>query len=230
MNKTFTISEAKEMVGMTIPRMELLVGQVYIRKTGEGQYGPWSLQNALVKDETGEIKLVFDKLPDQKGLVGKKLIFKSMPGKHGINGIKVKKEEFEGKERIEIWVSRVALIVSAQEEPNVSAVTPSIRLPQNEPQTPSEPKISHDDRKLGIATVKNRLTQLAGLYEICWNAAESIGERRGEQEPTIVKDIASCLFIQSVREGLSDKMPIRTVEKFYAEEKPCDLEDDDIPY
>lgn len=233
--KTFTIAEVKEnMVGMVIPRMELIVGAVYKRKTGNGQYGEWSLQNAAATDSSGqEIKLVFKQYPDQKALSGRKLVFKSMEGRNGLNGLAAKLNEYKGKETVELHVTKSALIVSAGEEPNVELATTSIRIPQNEPTMTQEAPIKHDDRKLNIATARNRMTQLAGLYDLCWKTVDGMEASKdigGLYE--LKKDIATTLFIQSVREGLADKMPVRTLEKFYCEKETekKDMHESDQPF
>lgn len=206
------------MAGMTVVRVLAKVTAVFDRKTGEGQYGPWSLQNGTIEDETGKMKVVFKQLPSQESLVGKTMIFKSMEGKHGLKGCEVKKNEYNGKTTLELHVSKAALIVTSGEEANVSTVTPSTRMPQNEPVEPQQAPIRHEDRKLGIATAKNRLTQLAGLYDLCW---ETVGHMKVYEDTEggmeLHKDVATTLFIAAQREGLTDKMPVRTTEKFYKE-------------
>lgn len=212
------------MVGMVIPRIEARVTKLYPRREGEGKYGAWSLQGGMIEDSTGVMKVLFKQLPSQEKLVGKTLIFKSMEGKHGLKGLEVKKSEYNGKTSLELNVSSVALIVgSPEEESNVSQVEPSTRMPQNETQTALEAISSHnvhEDRKLGIATTKNRLTQLAGLYDLCWKTVEGMEMYSNiDKNSDLKKDIATTLFIQASREGLADKMPVRTLSKFYNEEE-----------
>lgn len=235
---TFTIKQVQDMVGMTVSRIEAKVTGVFDRKTGEGQYGPWSLQNGTIEDETGKMKVVFKQLPSQESLVGKTMAFKSMEGKHGLKGVEVKANEYKGKTTLELHVSKAALIVENGEESSVSMVTPSTRMPQNEPPMASEAPIRHEDRKLGIATAKNRLTQLAGLYDLCW---ETVGHMKVYEDTEggmeLHKDVATTLFIQASREGLACKMPVRTIDKFYGEggqDHPKDVaqehEDSQVPF
>jgi hypothetical protein len=218
---TFTIEQAKGMAGKQIARIEATVVSVYDRKTGEGQYGPWSIQSGLIRDDTGEMKIVFKQFPDRSKLVGKKLVFKSMEGRNGLKGIEVKNNDYKGKITPELHVTKTALIIGAEEEPYVSQVEPSTRIPQNEPERPIEavnPALLHEDRKLGLATAKNRLTQLAGLYDMCWKTVRGMDLKEEDLSSEEFKDIATTLFIQASREGLADKMPIRTLSKFYNEE------------
>lgn len=233
--KTFTISEVKQMEGMVIPRMEVMVGMVYERKTGTGQYGEWSLQGAMCSDDTGEMKIVFKQYPDQSKLSGRKMVFKSMEGKHGLKGVEVKKNDYKGKVTMELHVSKAALIVSAAAEDNTTLAEPSNRIPHIEPQGFEAPPIKHEDRKLDIAIARNRMTQLAGLYDLSWDTACALSCTNNSEnilKSEQIKDIATTLFIQGVREGLADKMPVRTLEKFYGAEKAKteELEDQNIPF
>lgn len=240
---TFTIQQVQGMQGMTIPRIEVKVAMVYDRKTGAGQHGEWSLQNGTIEDSTGKMKVLFKQLPDQSKLVGRTLIFKSMETKHGLRGVECKNNEYRGKTTIELHVSKAALIVGSQEEEDtVSQVEPSTRMPQKDVGEALEAvftsKPTHEDRKLGIATAKNRLTQLAGLYDLCW---ETVGHMKVYEDTEggmeLHKDVATTLFIQASREGLACKMPIRTIDKFYGEggqDHPKDVsqehEKDEIPF
>lgn len=224
------IKQIKEdMVGTVIPRLEAKVTKVYERKTGEGQYGPWSLQSGTIEDSSGSMKILFKQLPSQDKLVGKSLIFKSIEGKRGLCGVECKQgKEYKNKSEIELHVSSAALIVSKEEEPNVSLVEPSVRMPmtateavQNERIMALDASLEKDNRKLGIGIAKSRMTQLAGLYDLCYKTVKAMDlypdvNHKGELK--VIGSIASCLFIQGVREGLADKMPVRTTSKFYNED------------
>lgn len=243
---TFTIEQIKGMVGMVISRIEAKVTKVWDRRTGEGEYGPWSFQDGEIQDSTGSIKITFSNLPDQRALMSKTMIFKSMETNKGLKGLEMKlSKEYKGKQDKVLQINKTALIVSNGEEPNVTLAQPSTRMPQIDAGEPVEPSIKHEDRKLGIATAKNRLTQLAGLYDLCWKTVEGMELYHNSDaslEEEYHKDIATTLFIQGVREGLADKMPVRTAEKFYKEgvqESPVhesqkgydpDRENDDIPF
>lgn len=223
------IKQAQELVGTTIPRIEVKVCGITDRKTGEGQYGPWSLQPGTIEDSSGKMKVLFKQLPCQAKLAGRTIVLKSMEGKHGLKGVEVKKgKEYKGKSEVELHVSNVALIVGAEGEERVSLAEPSTRMPmtnaevvENGVKMALEASLGHEDRKMGIGIAKNRLTQLAGLYDLCWKTVKAMDlhpdvNHKGELK--VIGSIASCLFIQGVREGLADKMPVRTTSKFYNED------------
>lgn len=254
---TFNIKQIQEMVGMVIPRVEVRITKVYERKTGKGQYGEWSLQNGEVEDSTGRMKVLFKQLPSQAHLQGKTMIFKSMEGKHGLKGVEVKKNEYNGKTTLELHVSNAALIVGNGEE-TITEPVETTRMPQIEPQMASEAPINHDQRKLGLGVAKNRYTQFGGLFDIAWKTAkgteyfkylQDLQLTSFEREDLIMR-LSMNFAIQGEREGLADKMPVRTLSKFYNEEevKPAsakhrgdpaeqeemegkpDLEESDIPF
>jgi len=220
------IKQAQELVGSTIPRIEVKVCGISDRKTGEGQYGPWSLQSGTIEDTSGKMKVLFKQLPCQAKLAGRTLVFKSMEGKHGLKGVEVKKgKEYKGRSEVELHVSNAALIVGVEEEPNVVIAPPSTRMPktfseilEKESQMPQDASLGHEDRKMGVGIAKNRITQYAGLYDICWKAAVKVLSDQGGNSSELTKDIATTFFIQATREGLADKMIVRTASKFYNED------------
>ncbi len=127
MEKTFTIQEAQRMAGMIISRIKGKVVSIYDRTTGEGEYGPWSLQNGMIEDSTGKMKILFKNMVDQKPLTGRTLVFKSMETAKGLKGVQVKKKEYQGKETIELHVTGVALIIGDGVSEDVQPVQTSPR-------------------------------------------------------------------------------------------------------
>lgn len=255
---TYTIQQALTEIGRPIPRIEARLDEVYERKTGEGQYGPYSFQNGEISDATGKMKVVFANCENMERLRGNTVVFKSMQtAKHGLKGVEVKEgKEYKGKIPIELKVSKAALVVTSQEEGSVQMAAPA-NIAMNTamtatearklaPQANVEPmKANPEDRKLGLALAKNRMTQLAGLYDLCWKTVLSMDFKKDLEEQGdisdmgMLKDVATTLFIQATREGLADKMVVRTTSKFYNEDaiKPedpknpgCPLEEDEIPF
>lgn len=218
--QTVTIEQIKrEMVGQVIPRIEAKVLKVYDRKTGVGQYGEWSLQNAEIQDSTGKMKVVFSQVGSQSSLEGRTVVFKSMASKHVLKGVQAQENDYKGNVTVELKVTNAALIVGSDEEQNVSQVESSTRPPMDSRITPLiDEKPSHEALKQGVALVRNRMTQIAGLYSLSYKTALIVKQANMAIKDEEVKDIATTLFIQASREGLADKMPVRTVETFYNEE------------
>lgn len=222
MTTTFTIEQAKGMVGMVLLRLQARIKHLYPREQKKGPKGPWFQQKGYIVDETGEMVIVFNEVPDQGFRVGTNVIFKATTGPKGTHGVQVKSWQGNKGTNIELVITKSAIIVGSQEEEgSVSQVEPSTRMPQNEPQMPleaiSSPNV-HEARKLGIATAKNKLTQYAFLYDLCWKTVEGMEMYSNiDRNNDLKKDVATTFFIQSVRDGLDQKMPIRTIEKFYGE-------------
>lgn len=218
---TFTIEQAKGMVGMVLLRVEAKIKHLYPREQKTGPKGNWFQQKGYIVDSTGEMVIVFNDMEDQMRRVGQVTIFKSTAGSKGTHGVQVKSWQGKKGTNIELVISKTALVVAVDEEANVSTVTPSTRMPQTASDSPrNDPSnaLVHEDRKLGIATAKNRLTQLAGLYDLCW---ETVGHMKVYEDTEggmeLHKDVATTLFIAAQREGLAEKMPVRTLSKFYNE-------------
>lgn len=76
---------------MVIKCVEGVLKELYQENSGDGQYGPWTLQNGLIEDANGDaIKVVFSNCTQPNGARGKKVKIMSTPtDKHGLQGIKV---------------------------------------------------------------------------------------------------------------------------------------------
>lgn len=97
--------------GFPVPKSTVTIRKVYPRMEGEGNYGPWSLQNA--ETECG-VSLTFDKMPDQSHLQGKTITIESSIFKGSPAGFKFDVYiDKNGKERRSIKVSRAANISMA---------------------------------------------------------------------------------------------------------------------
>lgn len=210
--QTVTIKEAQDMVGQVIPRIEGKITHLYPRQQKTGAKGTWFQQKGSIEDATGKMTIVFNDSPEQTFRLGKSFIFKSSTNNRGMSGVKV--NSWEGKQgtNIELVITATALILTSDEEAHVSQATPSTRMTIAD----ISPK-PHQEVKDGMAMAKNRLTQLAGLYKLTYKTAEAIADDNELIEDAQIKDIATTLFIQAVREGLADKMPIRT--KFFNEKE-----------
>lgn len=84
---------------------------IYDHKTGEGEYGPWSLQNAIITDGETDMRCLFVGLPNAKELEGESVNLLSTETKSfGFQGIKLTKNEYEGETRPEIRITKAGYI------------------------------------------------------------------------------------------------------------------------
>lgn len=106
--------------------------------TGDNQFGPWSLQNGSLKDQTGEIKVVFsnrDEVPqDYRGQVIEVRCTKGQKG--GFSGVKRTTDKKDGKTpKLDIGKAGEVFLFNNEHapEPRSHAKAPS------SPQEPSQP-------------------------------------------------------------------------------------------
>lgn len=208
--KTYKINEAKEMIGQPIPRIIGTLTKVYDRKTGEGKFGPWSLQNGEIQDETGVVSIVFSGLPDMTDKRGQEITFRSNQSKKGLTGIVMEENTYNGVTKPQLKVSASALILDGEEIEKthggtVEKVEPSSRLPAQitEQMEACRKPFNGQD---GVQAARHRLMQKANLYRLCYAGAKHSANGNG-LDPQYVKDVATTLFISMEKEGYSDKMP-----------------------
>lgn len=99
--------------GEIIPQLNgMTVKVVFDRHEGTGQYGPYSLQNGVLADETGEeIKVLFSNLPDAKGLEGAAVnLMATETKKFGFQGVKLVKDEYNGEVKPCIRITKAGYI------------------------------------------------------------------------------------------------------------------------
>lgn len=74
------------------------VTAVFPRKEGEGEYGPWSFQDATLSDGETEVRLKFKNMEDMKPIQGKDVAIRANKSKaHGLTGVLKVVEEYKGK-------------------------------------------------------------------------------------------------------------------------------------
>jgi len=88
--------------GSVIGEMRVTIKATFPPKTGEGKFGPWRVQNAILQDSTGECRASFW-VPDEMGdLKGQMVTLKSQAGKKGLQGISVKHSTHSGENELKI--------------------------------------------------------------------------------------------------------------------------------
>lgn len=79
-----------------VPSIQGTLTKVYERKTGESDRGPWSVQNGLLQDSTGEIKVLFTNQPDARIYQGKSVSITSHVGDKGMSGVYAHDDTYQG--------------------------------------------------------------------------------------------------------------------------------------
>lgn len=191
--KSAKISQVADLAdGQLIGEMTFKIKKVFPAKTGEGQYGPWSVQNAIVLDDTGETRASFwgDGSEPLKGLEGHDVQVKSVAGKRGLTGIQAKANKKDGS--IELDIKASASIRSLTIDPGAPVPvthTPHTVLAKN-------PQVAID-----------RIKQSAALYEACLNQASKLKEGY-ELSDEHFQAICASLYISADRAGLFACFPV----------------------
>jgi len=191
--KTAKIAQLADLAdGQLIGEMTFKIKKVFPARTGEGQYGPWSVQNAIVVDDTGEIRASFwgDGSEPLRGLEGHNVQVKSVAGKRGLSGLSAKANKKDST--IELDVKASASIRSLTEDPATTIPathTPAIVVSKN-------PQVAID-----------RIKQSAALYETCLNHASKLKEGYDLSDEHF-QAICASLYISADRAGLSACFPV----------------------
>lgn len=110
------IAEAKTRAGEQLSAVHGTIKSVFKRRTGEGQYGPYSFQDVIIKDDTGEMSCTFASYDEMKPKMGSKVTISAKQGDKGLTGLMVKDESYtdkktgEVKESIKLYVTGSAFV------------------------------------------------------------------------------------------------------------------------
>lgn len=226
------ISEIQSRIGTVIPSISGTIISVFPSKSGKGQHGNWKLQNIQIEDETGKSQVTLSSIDQDlnDSHKGKNIEFESVGTKFGLKGVSIEEREWDDKKTgqkkktIGVKVTKTAKIrlegagmvqedaddipMGMDEDPaDLRRQAASDKKATTPPQVVSfTPKLEQQSPK----SPQERIAQFGKLYQMCIIEATL----SGRIDPLVVftesdiKDIASCLFIQSMKEGLADKMQI----------------------
>jgi hypothetical protein len=219
------LNEMADNVDMAVRELTVSIDNIYPPKAGQGNEGSrWQMQSLLVSDDTGQARLTLrNRAEISQAYKGNAVTFKSVKNeKHGLLGVKVVMSraytDTYGKSHPpvpEIRVTGSAEMLLGSSE----------TIPQSKPsaEAPSAShRVSEGD---SMKSVKVKLMKRANLYDLCLGAAKFVAGKHGLSAESDIKDIASCFFIQGVRDGEDQAMPAHplSIEK----KEPMD---DNIPY
>jgi hypothetical protein len=203
-----TIKEIKGWpVGTIIPNLTAMAKIVFQRKTGEGQYGPWSVQGVILADSTGdEIQAScwqFDDLSYLKGTevsvaaAGKNLKTGKTQGVELVEG-----KGKDGTPRLELKVSHKTGGFIGGDKPSPASTTPAA------PQTAIPSHSSHSaPQPVSGASFDERMAKMATLYKHCLFYAGISLNGSKLTDPESLRNVATSLFIEANKSGLGANPP-----------------------
>ena len=200
--------------GSVIGEMRVTIKATFPPKTGEGKFGPWRVQNAILQDSTGECRASFW-IPDELGdLKGQMVTLKSQAGKKGLQGISVKTSSHSGENELKI-TDQCAIIDDASGASPVAG--------------PRKPVQASSPVSLTVADAKRALFQAAQLMAEAIKAAEWVGGQ-ANVTPEQLQAIATSLFISADRAGFAKAFPSAQTKPAAKKEEAPELEEDDLKW
>lgn len=189
--KIYTINEIVGSVGMVVPVMDLTFKKIW--PVGSNPKAPIK---GVVTD--GQTEMNFALWIKGKVNEGSRYMVHSIMGKSGLAGLQVKQNDYNGKVTIELHIDRTARIEPFGAQPQTPTQTQKPQ--QNAPQRQPEAFNAQSD-----VDVDAKIAQYGALYHKCLKEA-SLLRIKSKHDPeftfAVMKDIASCYFIQAVRDGL----------------------------
>lgn len=181
--------------GSIIGEMSVQVKAAFPAKTGEGKYGPWRVQPAILKDSTGEVRASFWVKDELKDLVGQTITIKSQGGSKGLQGLGVKFSSHSNTNELNI-TDKAAIIdgVRAAEKQYEQAVKTNASLASGQGAgTPAD--------------AKRLVFQRAQLYVQCAAAAKWAAQEAGITSAEEIQAIRASIFISADKANLFNCFP-----------------------
>jgi hypothetical protein len=199
--------------GSIIGEMSVQVKAAFPPKVGEGKYGPWRVQAAILKDSTGETRASFWTKDEMKDLVGQTITIKSQGGSKGLQGLSVKFNNHSNANELNV-TDKAAIIDSA-----------AGAFRQAETAVKVNTALASGQGGGTVADAKRLIFQRAQLYVECVKAASWIA-KTVEVGDMDFQAIVSTLFISSDKANLWNVFPATAAK---AEPAPAEVPDE-IPF
>ena len=197
--------------GSIIGEMSVQVKAAFPPKTGEGKYGPWRVQPAILKDSTGEVRASFWVKDEMKDLVGQTITIKSQGGAKGLQGLSVKFSSHSNTNELNI-TEKAAIIdgVRAAEKQYEQAVKTNASLASGQGAgTPAD--------------AKRLVFQRAQLYVQCAAAAKWAAQEAGITSAEEIQAIRASIFISADKANLFNCFPATQAKPEVKAEVPDEI-------
>jgi len=191
--------------GSIIGEMSVQVKTAFPPKTGEGKYGPWRVQAAILKDSTGEVRASFWTNEEIKNLVGQTVTIKSQGGAKGLQGLGVKYNLHSDSNELNI-TEKAAIIDSTQ-----------AAFKQYDAAVKTNATIATGQGGGTPADAKRLIFQRAQLYVECAKAAKWAAGEAGITDAEGLQALRSSLFISADKANLWNVFPATAAKPTPAE-------------
>jgi len=178
--------------GAIIGEMTVQIKAAFAAKTGEGKYGPWRVQAAILKDDTGEVRASFWTERDIQKLVGKTVTIKSKASDKGLVGLKAKYSSHSSTNELD--VSDKAEIKGD----GLDAVSSYVAKATSSVSAPKVNEVASFDTEVDATKgIKRRAVMWGRCYEVA-----SLLRERHDLTAEQFQALVSSLFISSDKAGL----------------------------
>ena len=191
--------------GSIIGEMSVQVKAAFPPKTGEGKYGPWRVQAAVLKDSTGEVRASFWTNEEIKDLIGQTVTIKSQGGAKGLQGLSVKYSKHSDSNELNI-TEKAAIIDSAAGAFRQAETANKVNAALASGQGGGTP-----------ADAKRLIFQRAQLYVECAKAAKWAAGEAGITDAEGLQALRSSLFISADKANLWNVFPATAAKATPAE-------------
>ena len=194
--KVAKISDLQNLAdGSVIGEMSFQVVRAFPAKTGEGKFGTWRVQNAVIKDSTGEAKASFWLNEDMTEFVGQTITVKSQGGSKGLQGVSVSFNKHGGTNELKV-TDKAALLDSA-----------AGAFRQAETATKVNASLASGAGGGTLADAKRLIFQRAQLYVECAKAAKWAAGEAGITDNEGLQALRASLFISADKANLWNCFP-----------------------
>lgn len=181
--------------GSVIGEMSFQIVRAFPPKTGEGKFGPWRVQNCVIKDNTGEGKASFWLPCDMAQYIGQTITVKSQGGAKGLQGVAVSFNKTQNTNELKV-TDKAALLdsVAGAERQYDAAVKVNAQIASGTGGgTPQD--------------AKRLIFQRAQLYVECAKAAKWAAQEAGITDSEGLQALRSSLFISADKANLWNVFP-----------------------
>jgi hypothetical protein len=191
--------------GSIIGEMSVQVKAVFPPKTGEGKYGPWRVQAAILKDSTGEVRASFWTNDEIKDLIGQTITIKSQATNKGLAGLGVKYSKHSDSNELNI-TEKAAIIDSAAGAFRQAETANKVNAAISSGQGGGTPQ-----------DAKRLIFQRAQLYVECAKAAKWAAQEAGITDAEGLQAVRASLFISADKANLWNVFPATAAKPAPAE-------------
>lgn len=181
--------------GAVIGEMTVQIVKAFPAKTGEGKFGPWRVQNCVIKDSTGQGRASFWLPCDMAQYIGQTIVIKSQGTSKGLQGITVSYSKHADTNEVKV-TDKAAILDSTTNAER-----------QYDQAVKVNAQIASGTGGGTPADAKRLIFQRAQLFVECAKAAKWAAGEAGITDAEGLQALRSSLFISADKANLWNVFP-----------------------